>query len=79
MANTHPAHTRANTPYSGACIKPATSPPTRDRRQYRANTTPLAHNAIDSAAHVNVTISKPANTAKPASALAFLPARKQTW
>jgi hypothetical protein len=20
MANTHPAHTRANTPYSGACI-----------------------------------------------------------
>jgi hypothetical protein len=38
----------------------------------------MVHNAIDSAAHDNLTISKPAKTANPASALAFLPARKQT-
>jgi hypothetical protein len=38
----------------------------------------MVHIAINSAAHDNVTISKPANTANLASALAFLPARKQT-
>jgi hypothetical protein len=78
MANTHLAHTQANTPYSGACIQPAPSPPTRDRSQYRDNTTPLRHNATDSAAHANATIFKPANIANPASALAILLARKQT-
>jgi hypothetical protein len=61
MANTHLAHTQAN---SGACIQPAPSPPTRDRSQYRDNTTPLRHNATDSAAHANATIVKPANIAQ---------------
>jgi hypothetical protein len=56
-----------------ACLQPAPSPPTRDRSHYhngssRADTTPLRHNAIDSAAHTNATVSKPANVATLASA-----------